>query len=103
MIDPAPLTRLMIAVGGERYRARRSGRRVIAVRIHPNTLEAINRLCAACYPQQTIEEVFELRFDADTDIGPGTFRVDLAEAAGSVAGGGPARERVTATLTEGTA
>lgn len=106
MIDPRPLTRLMIAVGRERHSAQRHGQTAIAVHLHPDTLEAMDRLRAACYPDRTLADVFELRFTAQEDVTPGSFRLDLKDAreqarTPSAADGGPQAVPMTATLTEG--
>jgi hypothetical protein len=106
MIDPRPLTRLMIAVGRERHSAQRHGHHVTAVRMHPDTLEAMDRLREACYPSRTLDDVFSLRFEEHDDVAPGSFRLALADLpeparAPSVADGGPQEGSVPATLTEG--
>lgn len=106
MIDPSPLTRLMIAVGQQRYSAQRHGEHAVAVRMHPDTLQAIERIREACYPDRTIDQVFELPFQASADVAPGSFRLDLKDTprparAPSAPDGGPHVGPMTATLTEG--
>ncbi|RKQ90515.1 hypothetical protein C8N24_0320 [Solirubrobacter pauli] len=105
MIDPRPLTRLMIAVGRQRHAAQRVGQHAAAVWMHPDTLEAMDRLREACYPGRTVDDVFSLRFEERDDVAPGSFRLALTSTpaparAPSAPDGGPPEGPVTATLTE---